>query len=102
MRDVPQPAFALLTRAAIFFVVALKPGAGNYATIRSFCGESETAIDAVLVGEEDAAFNGGSYVVVQKYLHDLDGWNALCVELDESVKPTSAHNALTAIVEARA
>src|SRR5580704_15367267 len=34
------------------------------------------AIDAVLVGEEDAAFTGGSYVIVQKYLHDLDGWNA--------------------------
>jgi len=74
----------------------------------------EAAIDAVLVGEEDAAFAGGSYVVVQKYLHDLDGWNALSteaqegiigrkklsdIELDDSVKPSSAHNALTTIVE---
>jgi putative iron-dependent peroxidase len=72
------------------------------------------AIDAVLVREEDAAFAAGSYVIVQKYLHDLDAWNALSteaqeriigrtklsdVELDESVKPTSAHNALTTIVE---
>jgi porphyrinogen peroxidase len=72
------------------------------------------AADAVFVGEEDAAFAGGSYVIVQKYLHDLDGWNALSteaqeriigrkklsnVELDDSVKPTSAHNALTTIVE---
>jgi porphyrinogen peroxidase len=72
------------------------------------------AIDAVLVGEEDAAFAGGSYVMVQKYLHDLDGWNALStetqeriigrsklsdIELDDSVKPTSAHSALTTIVE---
>ncbi|MGP8092032.1 MAG: Dyp-type peroxidase [Candidatus Sulfotelmatobacter sp.] len=72
------------------------------------------AIDAVLVGEEDAAFAGGSYVIVQKYLHDLNGWNALSteaqeriigrtklsdIELDDSVKPTSAHNALTTIVE---
>jgi porphyrinogen peroxidase len=71
-------------------------------------------IDAVLVGEEDAAFAGGSYVVVQKYLHDLDAWNALSteaqeriigrtklsdIELDDSVKPTSAHSALTTIVE---
>ena len=63
---------------------------------------------------EDAAFAGGSYVIVQKYLHDLDGWNALSteaqeriigrtklsdIELDDSVKPTSAHNALTTIVE---
>ena len=72
------------------------------------------AIDAVLIGEEDAAFAGGSYVIVQKYLHDLDAWNALSteaqeriigrtkladIELDDSVKPTSAHNALTTIVE---
>jgi porphyrinogen peroxidase len=72
------------------------------------------AIDAVLVGEEDAAFAGGSYVIVQKYLHDLDAWNALStetqeriigrkklsdIELDDSVKPTSAHSALTTIVE---
>ncbi len=74
----------------------------------------EAVIDAVLVGEEDAAFAGGSYVIVQKYLHDLDGWNALSteaqeriigrtklsdIELDDSVKPTSAHSALTTIVE---
>jgi porphyrinogen peroxidase len=72
------------------------------------------AVDAVLVGDEDAAFAGGSYVIVQKYLHDLDGWNGLAteaqeliigrkklsnIELDDSVKPSSAHNALTTIVE---
>ena len=75
-------------------------------------GDNATA--AVLIGEEDTAFAGGSYVIVQKYLHDLDGWNALStetqeriigrtklsdIELDDSVKPTSAHNALTTIVE---
>ena len=74
----------------------------------------EAVIDAALIGEEDAAFAGGSYVIVQKYLHDLDGWNALSteaqeriigrtklsdVELDDSIKPTSAHNALTTIAE---
>jgi len=74
----------------------------------------EAALDAVLIGEEDAAFAGGSYVIVQKYLHDLNGWNALSteaqeriigrkklpdIELDDSVKPTSAHSALTTIVE---
>jgi putative iron-dependent peroxidase len=72
------------------------------------------ATEAALIGEEDAAFAGGSYVIVQKYLHILDGWNALSteaqeriigrtkladIELDDSVKPTSAHNALTTIVE---
>jgi len=74
----------------------------------------QTAIDAVLVGAEDAAFAGSSYVIVQKYLHDLAGWNRLSteaqeriigrtklsdIELDDAVKPTSAHNALTTIVE---
>jgi porphyrinogen peroxidase len=74
----------------------------------------EAVLDAVMVGDEDAAFAGGSYVIVQKYLHDLDRWNALSteaqeriigrtklsdIELDDSIKPTSAHNALTTIVE---
>jgi putative iron-dependent peroxidase len=70
--------------------------------------------DAALVGDEDPAFAAGSYVIVQKYLHDLAAWNALPteaqeriigrrklsdIELDDSVKPTSAHSALTTIVE---
>jgi porphyrinogen peroxidase len=72
------------------------------------------ANEAVFIGEEDAAFTGGSYVIVQKYLHDLEAWNKLTteaqekiigraklsdIELDDSVKPTSAHNALTVIEE---
>jgi porphyrinogen peroxidase len=226
---VPQPVSAPLTRAAVFLVVTVKPGADNRATLRSFCGElaallravefrdlgaglscvmgvgsdawdrlfgpprpaelhpfreiragqrhavstpgdllfhirakrmdlcfevasqimtrikdavspvdevhgfryfderdllgfvdgtenprGEEVIDAALIGEEDIAFVGGSYVITQKYLHDLDGWNALSteaqeriigrtklsnIELDDSLKPTSAHNALTTIVE---
>jgi putative iron-dependent peroxidase len=74
----------------------------------------QTAIDAAYVGAEDALYAGGSYVVVQKYLHDLAGWNALSIEaqeriigrtklsdieLDDGVKPASAHNALTTIIE---
>jgi putative iron-dependent peroxidase len=31
----------------------------------------EAAVDSVTVGEEDVAFAGGSYVIAQKYLHDL-------------------------------
>ena len=38
------------------------------------------ALDAVLIRDEDPAFAGGSYVIVQKYLHDLAGWNALPTE----------------------
>ncbi|MGA2190491.1 MAG: Dyp-type peroxidase [Steroidobacteraceae bacterium] len=74
----------------------------------------DAAADATLIGEEDGAFAGGSYVIVQKYLHDLGGWNALSteaqeliigrkklsdIELDDSAKPTSAHSALTTIVD---
>jgi putative iron-dependent peroxidase len=76
--------------------------------------EGQAAKDAVFVGDEDPSFAGGSYVIVQKYLHDLDAWNALPteaqeriigrtkltnVELDAAVKPSFAHNELTKIVE---
>ncbi len=69
---------------------------------------------AVILGEEDADFAGGSYVIVQKYLHDLTKWNEIPVErqeaiigrkklsdieLDDAVKPSFAHNALTTIEE---
>ncbi len=74
----------------------------------------QAAVEATIIGAEDAAFAGGSYVLVQKYLHDLQAWNALPIEeqeriigrtklsdieLEDAVKPTSAHNALTTIVE---
>ena len=73
----------------------------------------QEAIDATVVGEEDAGFAGGSYVVVQKYLHNLAGWTALPteaqehiigrtklsdIEIDESIRPSSAHNSLNTIV----
>jgi putative iron-dependent peroxidase len=73
------------------------------------------ALDAALVGEEqDADFAGGSYVIVQKYLHDLDGWNRLPIEqqeriigrtklddieLDDASKPADSHVALNTIVD---
>jgi putative iron-dependent peroxidase len=68
--------------------------------------------DAALIGDEDRDFSGGSYVIVQKYLHDLAAWNALSVEeqelaigrtkledieLADDVKPPNAHNALNVI-----
>ncbi|WP_460700046.1 Dyp-type peroxidase [Nocardia thraciensis] len=43
------------------------------------------AAAAALVGAEDPDFAGGSYVVVQKYTHDMDAWNALPVEEQERV-----------------
>jgi len=72
------------------------------------------AIDAAIIVDEDPAFTGGSYVIVQKYLHDLKAWNTVPVEmqehfvgrkklsdieLDDAEKPSYAHNALTTIVE---
>lgn len=74
----------------------------------------QDAIDAVIVGDEDPTFAGASYVITQKYLHDLRAWNALPVEYQEGVigrkklsdiefadeaKPSYAHNLLTNIVE---
>ena len=35
------------------------------------------SVAATIVGDEDPAFAGGSYVMVQKYLHELPGWHAL-------------------------
>src|SRR5215472_9227128 len=72
------------------------------------------AADAVFIGNEDPAFAGGSYVIVQKYFHNLEAWNKIPteaqekiigrtkvsdIELDDSVKPSFAHNALTVIKE---
>ena len=43
-------------------------------------------LDAALIGEEaDPDFAGGSYVVVQKYVHDMAGWGALTTERQEAI-----------------
>jgi porphyrinogen peroxidase len=39
--------------------------------------------EAALVAGADPDFTGGSYVIVQKYTHDLDSWNALSTEEQE-------------------
>ena len=74
----------------------------------------QEAIDAVTIGAEDAKFESGTYVIVQKYLHDMAGWDALSteqqeriigrkklsdIELDAAVKPTCSHSSLTTIEE---
>jgi putative iron-dependent peroxidase len=76
--------------------------------------EGEQATAAAFVGDTEPAFTGGSYVLVQKYLHDLAGWDALPVEMQEQaigrtklsnielgadVKPVDSHVALTTIVD---
>lgn len=72
------------------------------------------AIRATLIGDEDASFAGGSYVIIQKYLHDIAGWDRMPVEEQENiigrhklsdieqpdaVKKSYAHNVLTSITE---
>ncbi|MCQ4211930.1 Dyp-type peroxidase [Streptomyces longispororuber] len=72
------------------------------------------AAAAVLVGDEDPDFQGGSYVIVQKYVHDMAAWEALSsdeqervigrtktanVELADDVKPANSHVALNTIVD---
>ena len=67
-----------------------------------------------LVGDEDPEFEGGSYVLVQKYLHNMTAWNGLTVEaqekvigrtklsdieLDDDAKPSNSHSALTVITD---
>lgn len=43
------------------------------------------ADEATTVGAEDQPFAGGSYVHIQKYVHDMAAWNALTVEAQEAV-----------------
>jgi porphyrinogen peroxidase len=73
------------------------------------------ALNAALISdEEDPQFAAGSYVIIQKYLHDMTKWDALSterqehiigrqklsdIELSDAVKPTNAHSALTTIDE---
>lgn len=72
------------------------------------------AVGFTIVGDEDPDFSGGSYVMVQKYLHNMKAWNELSVEaqervigrtklsdieLDDATKPSNSHSALTTITK---
>ncbi|MBT1266081.1 Dyp-type peroxidase [Pseudomonas sp. VS38] len=72
------------------------------------------AVGFTIVGDEDPAFSGGSYVMVQKYLHNMQAWNELSVEaqervigrtklsdieLEDATKPSNSHSALTTITK---
>ena len=71
--------------------------------------------ESALVGDEDVEFQGGSYAVVQKYLHDLDAWAKIPtqlqeaiigrtkidnVEIDDNDAPRKSHKSLATIVDA--
>jgi putative iron-dependent peroxidase len=74
--------------------------------------EGDAASAAVLIGDADPAFAGGSYVIVQKYVHDLSAWDALSteeqelaigrsklsdIEMPDEDKPANSHLALNVI-----
>ena len=74
--------------------------------------EGVAAHAAVTIGDEDAEFAGGSYVILQKYVHDLPAWDALPIEQQElamgrtklsdlempdEIKPRNSHIALNVI-----
>lgn len=74
--------------------------------------DDQDAVDAVTVGDEDPAFAGSSYVIVQKYVHDMAAWQAISVEeqervigrskvddieMSDAVKPKNSHIALNVI-----
>ncbi|MGV8918399.1 MAG: Dyp-type peroxidase [Pseudomonas sp.] len=76
--------------------------------------EDHEKVSFTIIGDEDPSFTGGSYVLTQKYLHNMNAWNDLSVEaqervigrtklsdieLDDAVKPTSSHSALTTITK---
>jgi putative iron-dependent peroxidase len=72
------------------------------------------AAAAVLIGDDDAEFSGGSYVIIQRYVHPIMRWNALKTEeqeavvgrtklgdyeLPEDVQPADSHVALTQVTD---
>src|ERR1700677_3940359 len=76
--------------------------------------EGAAALVSALIGDEDPAFARASYVVVQKYVHDLAAWDALSVfeqeraigrskladiEMPDELKPANSHVALNTIVD---
>jgi putative iron-dependent peroxidase len=69
---------------------------------------------ALIAADADPGFAGASYVVVQKYLHDLPAWNALAteeqeaimgrtktdnVEIDDDAAPRKSHKSLATIAD---
>jgi putative iron-dependent peroxidase len=72
------------------------------------------AVAATIIPADDPDFAGGSYVVVQKYRHDLAAWQALSVEeqervigrtklsdieMPDDIKPTNSHVALNVVTD---
>ena len=65
-----------------------------------------------IIGDEDPEYKGGSYLFVQKYLHNMDAWNSLStedqekvigrskekdIEMTDDMKPNNSHSAVANI-----
>ncbi len=76
--------------------------------------EGAAALSAAVIGDEDPEFAGGSYVIVQKYLHTMAQWRALSVaeqervigrtklddfELADADKPANSHIAVNTVTD---
>lgn len=74
----------------------------------------EAGYEAAFIGDEDPPFRGGSYVIVQKYLHDMAAWDSVSVEeqervigrrklsnveLQADIQPKNSHVALNTVVD---
>jgi putative iron-dependent peroxidase len=115
-------AYQLVTRLGSSVSIIDEVHGFRYFDLRSMVGfvdgtenpQGREMVDATIIGDEDSDFKGGSYVITQKYLHDLAGWNSLKtedqegiigrtkltdIELDDSVKPPFAHNVVSKLVE---
>jgi putative iron-dependent peroxidase len=72
------------------------------------------AASAAIIGPEDQAFAGGSYVIIQKYLHNVTAWNQLPVEeqervigrsklsdieMPDDIKPSNSHVAANTLID---
>ena len=76
-------------------------------------GESERPYYG-LIGDDEPEFKGGSYLFVQKYIHDLKSFKQLSleeqekvfgrykesdIEMEDDIKPTNSHSALANVGE---
>lgn len=76
--------------------------------------EGDDALAAVTIGDEDPDFAGGSYVIVQKYVHDLVSWESITVdeqervigrskleniEMPDDIQPANSHVAVNQVLD---
>ena len=73
-----------------------------------------SACFAITADDEDPSLQGGSYVAIQRYVHDMPAWTSLStesqeaaigrtkadnIEMDDAVKPSNSHIALNVITD---